>query len=89
MNTNINTAMQPIFDKLQVNPVDFKYFEKLNKFISAESINLYGDSANYVIVININNNIGTVLLGTTDGVTFHETSLLGQIVLKNNEWKIL
>ena len=40
----------------------------------------------YYVVIKINNNIGTVVIGTSDGIRFDETDVLGQIMLVGQWW---
>lgn len=89
MNINIEAAMQPYFEQLNVNPVEFSYFTKENKFISTDTVNIDDDLSPYFIVVNIVNNIGTALLGTSDGINFYETKLLGQIMFDGYKWKTI
>ena len=87
MNTNINDAMKPIFDRLDLDPVEFKYYEQSSKFISNPFH--YTEDEQYNIVIEVVNNIGTIFLGTSDGVKFTEIELLGRIKFDGNNWVLL
>ncbi len=48
-----------------------------------------GFSVNYFVQIDVVNNIGTILVGTSDGVEFFEEKNLGQIKFDGNKWVLL
>lgn len=87
MNTNINDVMKLYFDQLNIDPIEFDYDATRKKFISKESF-IYdlNDPEPYFIIVKISGNIGTVVIGTSDGVKFIETDVLGQIQFENDHW---
>ena len=87
MNTNINEVMNQYFDQLNIDPIEFEYDEARKKFISKESF-IYdiNDPEQYFIVVKISGNIGTVVVGTSDGVRFVEADVLGQIQFEGDHW---
>lgn len=88
MNTNINNAMKRFFDELDIDPIEFDYYESKKKFISREAFTYNDDPQAYYIVVKITNNtVGTVLLGTSDGIKFTEVNMLGQILFNGTEWE--
>lgn len=90
MSTNINEAMKHYFDQLSIDPIEFKYDEAKKRFISKESF-IYdiNDPEQYFIVVKISGNIGTVVVGTSDGVRFVEAEVLGQIQYEGDHWAII
>lgn len=88
--TNFDVAMQPFFEKLNIDPMEFVYDEETNSFISQASfINDDNDPMEYVIVVKLYKNCGNVCIGYSDGVKFYETAMLGQIMFENNKWNSL
>ncbi len=87
MNTNINEAMKPYFDQLGIDPIEFDYDDTKKKFISKDSF-VYdvNDPEAYFIVVKISGNIGTVIIGTSDGVRFIEDEILGLIQYEGDHW---
>lgn len=87
MNTNINEVMKQYFDQLGIDPIEFDYDESKKKFISKTSF-VYdvNDPEAYFIVVKVSGNIGTVSIGTSDGVRFIEDEVLGQIQYENDHW---
>lgn len=87
MNTNINEAVKPFFTKLNIDPINFNYDNVKNQFISKESFSYDdNDPEAYFVVIRISNTIGTVVIGTSDGIRFVETEILGQIMFDGKNW---
>lgn len=87
MNTNINEAVKPFFTKLNIDPIEFNYDDNKKQFISKESFS-YDDTdpEAYYIIIRVSNTIGTVVIGTSDGIRFAETEILGQIMFNGKNW---
>ena len=85
MNT-IDEMMIPIFEELNLDPIEFVFDERRNKYVTKEAFQYdYDDPEAYYIVIKVFNNIGTAVLGTSDGLRFYETEYLGQIDLSTGE----
>lgn len=84
---NLNEAMQLFFDELNIDPIEFNYIEDQNLYISKNSFS-YDDSElmEYYIVIKVFNNIGTVSIGQSDGITYNEYKTLGQIMYDGSKW---
>ena len=87
-NTNFNEAMSYFFDMLEINELDFEYNERLHYLISKEAFP-YDDEQDYYLVVKLNGNTGTVVIGFSDGIKFYETQTLGQISLENGKWHVL
>lgn len=83
---NFNKAMVIFFDKLNIDPIEFKIYNK-EKLISKKPF-IYddNDSDDYYIVVKIYNNIGTVSIGISNGPKFIECEVLGQIEFRDNKW---
>ena len=89
MNTNINEVMKPYFDQLGIDPIEFNYDEAKKQFISKESFSYDDDDPEaYYIVVKLTNTVGTVVIGTSDGIRFNEVDVLGQIVFNGKDWEI-
>lgn len=87
INTNVIEAMKPYFDELGIDPIEFNYIVDKNRFISKKSFqNENDDPEAYYIVIKINDNIGTVVTGVSDGIKFDEVDVLGQIGFDGQNW---
>lgn len=87
-NTNFNEAMSYFFDMLEINELDFEYNKRLHYLISKEAFP-YDDEQDYYLVVKLNGNTGTVVIGFSDGIKFYETQTLGQISLENGKWHVL
>lgn len=88
--TNLKEAVKPFFDKLGIDEMDFNYNEKTGKFVSTEAFSYDDDDPlPYFVVIRVYNNAGTVVIGTSDGLKFAETEVLGQIYFENGKWNTL
>lgn len=87
MNTNINDVMKLYFEQLGIDPIEFEYIEDKKKFVSKESF-VYdiNDPEVYFIVVKLSGNIGTVSIGTSDGVRYIEDEVLGQIQYEGDHW---
>lgn len=89
MNTNIGEAIKPFFDQLGIDPIDFNYDEAKKQFVSKESFSYDDDDPEaYYVVIKLTNTVGTVVIGTSDGIRFNEVDILGQIVFNGKDWEI-
>lgn len=89
MNTNIGEAIKPFFDQLGIDPIDFNYDEAKKQFVSKESFSYDDDDPEaYYVVIKLTNTVGTVVIGTSDGIRFNEVDILGQIVFNSKDWEI-
>lgn len=88
-NTNFNEAMSYFFNLLEINELEFNYNEQLNYLISKESFPYDDDDQEYYLVVKLNGNTGTVVVGFSDGIKFYETQTLGQISLENGKWYVL
>ena len=89
MNTNINEVMKPYFNQLGIDPIEFNYDEAKKQFISKESFSYDDDDPEaYYIVVKLTNTVGTVIIGTSDGIRFSEADILGQIVFNGKDWEI-
>lgn len=85
---NINEVMKTFTDNLGVNEVEFEY--KSDKFVSTNTIILDEfEPIEYLIVVKVLNDTGTVVLGYADGIKFVETKTLGQILFENDSWTVL
>jgi len=85
--SNFNEAIQPIFDKLDMNVFDFKYNEENKCLISQESFmnpEDPDDPLEYCIIIRLKD--GAVISGCSDGLEFFEDKILGYMSYKNNKW---
>ena len=91
MNTNnLNIALKPFFDELNIDELEMGYNEKLNRFMSKTSFMLYeDDDLEYFMVVNIFNTAGSVFIGYTDGINFYKTKTLGQVFYKDDHWESL
>ena len=93
--TNFNETMDFFTDKLQINEMTYTYDERHNRFYSDDVCELDidgdGDIRDYLIIIKLNShkNVGTVVLGETDGIKFFEYRILGQISLENERWTVI
>ena len=89
MNTkNFAETMKIFTDRLGVTVVDFEF--KNDRFISTDTIVLdEDDPMEYLIVVKVINNVGTVVIGYSDGIKFTETETLGQIICENDTWNIV
>ena len=86
--TNINTALEPLFEILGIDPLSFHYDENSASLISDTSYtDNESDPQEYYIVIKFNNNIGTIMQGYTDGINFYDTKFLGRLVNNNDKWE--
>lgn len=84
---NLNEVMKPFFDQLHIDPIEFNYNEKLNKYITKESFQYdNNDPESYYLVIKMTNKCGNVILGTSDGISFENKKLLGQIMYIKDHW---
>lgn len=89
MNTNISEAIKPFFDQLGIDPIDFNYDEAKKQFVSKESFSYDDDDPEaYYVVVKLTNTVGTVVIGTSDGIRFNEVDILGQIVFNGKDWEI-
>lgn len=89
MNTNINEVMKQYFNQLGIDPIEFNYDEAKKQFISKESFSYDDDDPEaYYIVVKLTNTVGTVIIGTSDGIRFNEADILGQIVFNGKDWEI-
>lgn len=89
MNTNIGEAIKPFFDQLGIDPIDFNYDEAKKQFVSKESFSYDDDDPEaYYVVVKLTNTVGTVVIGTSDGIRFNEVDILGQIVFNGKDWEI-
>lgn len=89
MNTNINEVMKPYFDRLGIDPIEFNYDEAKKQFVSKESFSYDDDDPEaYYVVVKLTNTVGTVVIGTSDGIRFNEVDTLGQIVFNGKDWEI-
>ncbi len=88
INTNsLDDAVKPFFKQLNIDPIEFIYDEKTNRYISKESFSYDdNDPEAYYVVIKMNNNCGTVVIGTSDGIKFNEREFLGQITYNKGKW---
>lgn len=87
---NFNEVMTTFFNQLGIDPIEFNYNEKTKKYITTESFtNEDDDPEAYYMVVKMNENIGTVVIGTSDGIKFSETEMLGQIRNDNGVWVTL
>ena len=84
--THFEEALKPFFDKLNIDPISFDYYNTINKFVSSQPFFEEDEKDEYYIVIKLINNTGTIVVGTTDGIRFYETEMLGQIVYDNDQW---
>lgn len=85
--SNFKEVITQFFEELNIDPMEFTYNEKTKKFISNESFSYSDDDPeSYFMVIKMINNIGNVMIGTSDGIKFSERELLGQIMYDNNTW---
>lgn len=90
MKNDITEVMKPIFDSLNIDPIEFDYIESKNQFVTKESFEYSEDDPEaYYIVVKLYENTGTILLGTSDGVKFYEQKILGQISYDNDKWTIV
>ena len=84
---NFNEVMKTYFNQLGLDPIEFTFNDKTNKYITVESFQYdENDLEAYYIVVKMINNVGNVMLGTSDGLKFHEHELLGQIMNHNGTW---
>ena len=84
---NFKEAIQPVFDKLQLNAFEFDYDKETNSLISKDSYvnqNDPDDPREHYIVVRFQD--GAILTGTSDGLNFFEESVLGYITVKDNKW---
>lgn len=89
MNTNINEVMKHYFDQLGIDPIEFNYDETKKQFVSKESFSYDDDDPEaYYIVVKLTNTVGTVVIGTSDGIRFNEVDILGQIAFNGKDWEI-
>ena len=89
MNTNINEVMKQYFNQLGIDPIEFNYDEAKKQFISKESFSYDDDDPEaYYIVVKLTNTVGTVIIGTSDGIRFNEADILGQITFNGKDWEI-
>jgi hypothetical protein len=86
--TNLNEAIRPILDKLEMNECEFEYDENSNMLISKNTLTIPDDLQEYFVVIKLNDTKteGEVLTGTSDGVEFYEYLSLGNIAFENDKW---
>lgn len=88
-NININEVIKQYFDQLGIDPIDFNYDEAKKQFVSKESFSYDDDDPEaYYIVVKLTNTVGTVVIGTSDGIRFNEVDVLGQIVFNGKDWEI-
>lgn len=84
---NFNDVMKLYFDQLEIDPIEFIYNEKTNKYITSKSFqNNEDDPEAYYLVVRMINNVGNVLIGTSDGINFTEIEMLGQIMIQDDRW---
>lgn len=81
----LNEVMKPFFDELNIDPIEFNYNN--NEYISKESFSLDENEEDFYMVIKLYNNIGTVIIGQTDGIRFFKDRTLGQIVYNGSGWE--
>ena len=85
--TNFINAMKPFFDKLDINELSFHYNEELNSFISDQTFVYEDEPIEFMMVVKIFKNIGTVVIGQSDGINFIEYKTIGQIEFVNEKWE--
>lgn len=84
---SINDVMKKYFDQLGIDPIDFTFNEKTNKYITTESFQYdENDPEAYFIVVQMVNSIGNIFIGTSDGIKFIKHEMLGQIMNLNGNW---
>lgn len=83
--TNIKEVLKPFFTRLGIDPIDFAFNEATNEFVSKNSFSDADDSPEaYYIVVKLENDIGTVNIGISDGLGFDITETLGEIKLEED-----
>ena len=88
INTNINEAVKPFFDKLDLDPIDFEYNVNKQRFITKKSFTYDdNDPEAYYMIVKIFGSVGTVVIGSSDGINFTEFETLGQIVFNGEKWE--
>ena len=84
---NLNEVMASYFDQLKIDPISFKYIENKKSFVSTQPFHIYTeDPCDYLIVIKITRNIGTISIGYIDGNNYYAYRILGQIQFDGEKW---
>ena len=83
---NLKEVLDPFFEQLEINALNFNFDEKTNSFVSTSTFG-YGDSEiDHYMVIKVIKNAGTIFVGTSDGIKFFPTDTLGQIGFDGSKW---
>lgn len=87
IDVNINEAVKPFFDRLDLDEIPFEYNVNKKRFITKHSFTYDdADPDAYFMVVKVFGKVGTVVIGTSDGINFTELETLGQIVYDGNKW---
>lgn len=89
MLNNLNEILQPMYNKLHINSMEYVYNKENKMFISKDPIFYDNDIAPYNILIKIHSNIGSVVTAIFDQDSFYENEFLGQIKFNGTNWELL